>query len=516
MSRTRTLIIALVLAALLPAVLAHLTGCERTPDDPVYGNPFDPESPEGGDGLQVRAEVVGNNIKVSWTHHRNRDIAEYILDHRTDQTVEWTNLVDTLLNEDNMTLFELWHELPEPNRTHYYIVQALTADGEFSLTGYATPAAASAPPLVFAGLTNSEIPSRYLDLKIVTGEGDSIRVADNPGFTGAVVVPTAAPGDSAYVTWDYGLHAAGDTFRIYAQSFTDGGYASDVYDSKLTVKFEPEVEVLGGVSAGTSIKTPYVVNDLVIDSRGVEQMRFAADAAALATAPWIPGADVHEDFVLQATPNIQSIWCEFQGDFGFDYTKELQVRADLLTSAGIALMLPTNRVTTHTRVGVISSAAATEMRFTDGPDFTGVPWRPFATPDSVDFTGTPGPVMIYGQFRNDWTDSPVVTDSLIFTLLPLDIYFVAPADGAQIEGGQTFEISGRAAAADGVLVRSVEVDKGDGLGYNGITNQMNWTTDWSVPVVTEATQLVLRARVTDENLETATSAITVTVLPPAD
>ena len=511
MSRTRTLIIALALAAVLPAGLAQLTGCEKSPDEPVFDNPFDPNGPLAGDALQISATTGPNVITVTWNHHPGKGIVLYFVDHRTDLDPGWSTLADDIVPEDdNVETVSFYHLDPDPNRTHSYLVQGLTASGDFTLSGYATPASATTPPTVFHDANLGRLASRYLNLKIVTGAGDSIRVAGNPVFAGATELPAAAPGDTAYAVWDYGRRSDGDTLDIYVQSFSSGSYVSDVNSSRMFVTFEPDFEVVGGVESGPSTKVPSVVNDLRVEDRGVEQMRFAWSEGDLALAAWVPGDTIYADFALQTIAGVQSVWGQFQGDFGFNYSRQILVRGDMLEDASFSLDLPANRVTTHTRVGVVNDAAADSMRFTDIPDFTGVPWRPFAAADSVDFTGTPGPVTIYGQFKNDWTDSQLLTDSLVFALLPLDVYFVTPPDGAVIDGGTTYEITGRAIAADGALLRTLEIDTGSG--WTAIPPAQDWTSDWNVPDVTEATETLLRVRATTSTNE-ATTAISVTVAP---
>jgi hypothetical protein len=518
MFRPRTLTIALALAAALFLGATHMGGCERTPEAADYANPFDPNGPLGGDGLQVRAQASDTVITVIWNHYPGRDIALYAVDHRTDLDPQWEALGDTLIDDDDVEEIYFQHKFPAPNRTHEYLVQAITVDGEFTLAGYTTPGAVTMPPVVLTdaqGLNGDKLASRYLAVKVVAGQGDSLRIADNDAFAGATVLAAAAPGDTTYATWDYGPHAAGDSLNLFVQSFGSGGYESAIRLKILEVEFAPDFVVADGVAAGSAVKVPSPVIDLEIENQGVVQMRFSPTEAGLAAAAWVPGAPIYGDFLLGPTTAVQSVWAEFEGDLGYNSVKEKKVRADLLTDATMQLDVPRNRVTTHTRVGVKSNAAALEMRFVDGPDFTGVPWVPFAVQDSVDFTGgTPGKVTIYGQYRNDWTDAAVLSDTLIFALVPLDIYFVTPPDSGLVVGGEIFEIVGRTVAADGAFITSTAVDLGDGNGFSiNVGIQPEWTLNWTPPVVTADTEIVLRARATTAT-ETSTTAIRVIVQPP--
>jgi hypothetical protein len=63
-----------------------------------------------------------------------------------------------------------------------------------------------------------------------------------------------------------------------------------------------------------------------------------------------------------------------------------------------------------------SVAAATEMRFGESPDFSGVPWRAWTPATEYTFS-LPGVKLVYGQFRNDWFGT-VRTASITFS--PLD------------------------------------------------------------------------------------------------
>lgn len=515
MSRTRTLTIVLALALALALAAPHLTGCERSPDKDEYANPFDPNGPSGGDGLQVRAFATDTVTFVSWDHHSGKDIALYVVDHRTDLDTEWQALGDTLVDDDGVESMSILHMHPEPNRTHEYLVQAITGDGEFSLTGYTPAGSVVMPPVVLTDTEQSKLRSRYLSMKIVVGQGDSLRVADNPAFDNALEAAAAAPGDTAYVTWDFGPRSEEDSLAVHVESFGPGGYRSAAYVKPLTVQFQPDFGVLNGVETGTAILVPSPIIDLELNAHGIEQMRFARTEADLATAPWVPGASVYEDFVIAPQTSVQSVWGEFQGDLGYNFVNEEKVAADLLDDAEFEISLRGNRVTTHNRVGVKNDAAALSMRFDDDEDFRDASWVPYAEEDSVDFEGVPGKVTIYAQFQNDWTDSAILSDTLTFVLLPVDIFFITPPDSAVITGGDQVEVSGRTVVADGGRVLQTWLDFGDGNGFSAnLGLATDWSTNWTTPAVTESTERILRVRAVTDVPDTATAAITITLEPP--
>ncbi len=518
MPRMRTLVIALALAATLPLGLAHLTGCESTPETPAYDNPFDPLGPLGGDGLQVRASAgTGANI-VKWDHHPGMGLVVYILDHRTDQDIEWTTLADDLFPDaDTDTSMTFFHLAPEPNRTHYYMVQGLssevTEDDGFTITGYAQPAIATTPPTVLFTKPDAGLASRFLDLRIVVGEGENLRIADNENFTDALVFAAAAPGDTALITWDFGPRADGDTVHVHVESFTGETYISLPNSSTFAVAFAPTFDVVGGrPGAGFVTLAPSQIIDLAVENEGVEMMRFAGTEEDLPAAAWVTGADLFEDFTLLPVATDQPVWAEFQGDFGYNHTAGITVRGDLLTDVEFTLDLPDNGVTAINHVDILSTATATAMRFHDEPDFTGIAWIPYETPHNFEFQAIPGVRTIYGQYRNDWADSPIATGELEYVVVSPSIAFITPRQDDVIDGGASYEITGRAISADGVLMRFIQVDVGEGFVSTSLPVEY-WTHTWNVPEVTASTSFTLRARVVTVQDDTATTAITVTVEP---
>ena len=71
----RILTIALVLALGVPALFSLLPGCESTPAEPEYNNPFDPEGPDAGDPLKLTAIAQDDaTIDLRWNQPQNLGI----------------------------------------------------------------------------------------------------------------------------------------------------------------------------------------------------------------------------------------------------------------------------------------------------------------------------------------------------------------------------------------------------------------------------------------------------------
>ena len=294
------------------------------------------------------------------------------------------------------------------------------------------------------------------------------------------------------------------------ESFADG-YTSVVSSKNILVDFNPDFTVVGDPK---TVATRIV--DLAIPTEGVLNMRFFAEWADTAITPWVLAADIYPGYELRDSANPQFIRAQFQGDFGFDSLREIQVTPDLLTTASFELDLEDDHVTDQTIVAGISAAVATEMRYSETNDFTNSPWIAYADTVQIVLSPTPGHTVIHVQYRNDWTMSGTLTDYVIHVTQPAEVSFWAPTDGDVLLGGTIFQVRGGSTVGSGAgSVFLVEFEAGDDNGFVNATGTDAWSYLWDVPLFTEDTQLVLRARAfygpSPDSLESVTTAITVTV-----
>ena len=451
MNPRRTLAAALVLAVALPALMSLVTGCQESPPEPVFDNPFDPGSPTGGDALNIRAFYGGSVVNVLWDHLDGHDITIYDVDRSLGDQSSWEPLVFDLPAPTSAWV----DSTAVPNVVHYYKVQAKTDDGTFTISSYITAASIDTPPFATPWSPEGrERPSRYLDLKIVSGQGDSLRVAGDPEFANADTHLAAAAGDTQDVVWDLGLQTQnGDTMYVHVQSF-GGGYESALADQLLLVEFAPEFTVQD-MSEAWTVATVDIV--LEIPDYGVDFMRFASSEAGLDFATPVPGAPTHP-YLLTNVALPQSIWGRFDGDFGFSSQLEIVALPDLLVDATFELDLPKNGVISIPEVTVLSDAVATEMRFSDTGVFTGVPWKPYTATSIEPVSATVGVRSFFAEYRNNWANSAVMADTFEFVATELSIAFHTPDPDEIIAGDELFVITGRAVVADGDSVgTSVDV-----------------------------------------------------------
>ena len=483
-----------------------LVGCGSKPGTPEYNNPFDPNVPGSDDPFGLRAiySSAEHSVTLFWNQLEGYDIVDYDITHAIDPDGVFAFVATVEATAAPQLIFTFAD--PVPNATNYFVVQARNADGDITLHSDMTAAEAPTPPFLTVGDGSGDAPSRHTTLAILTSVGDQMRIADNPEFTDAVVLP-ALPDSTVEVAWDLGPAIAnGEDKEVYLIVDTMG-VASDTAQVTVTVDFDPTFTAVGDPP---TVATDVI--DLAIDAPGALQMRFAADEADLPAQPWLPADTVYTGYQLADTINPQTIYGEFDGDFGFSATSEYIAVPDDLSGASFQLDLPADRVVSTSTLTALNDAVAHSMRFAEAPDFTGVPWQTYADTAVITIGSEPGTHVVYGQFRNHWTDSAVLNDYAILVTQALEVTILAPTGGAIIHGDSQFQIRGTSLAPAGGSVDSVKVDTGDGL--LDATGTTDWTYLWDVPSVEVDTEWIVRARAYADT-DSATTSVTVTIVPLA-
>lgn len=495
----------LALAVVMTGVV--LSGCEKSPSRQHLDNPFDPDGSLGGDGLQLRAQEVANLIILRWNQPQGLDIVEYTLSRSDGPDGPYEDFATVAHTDGASGIYQ--YEYPPPTQTHWFKAQARTATGEVSRTSLAVPAIADVGPTVVVGDTLSEVATRYPEISVTVSFGDSLLVGLDETFSSPLRVPVTGPGLPTVFTLDLGPGATDTTtFDLHVKSFDDLGESALTVLS-LPVDFAPEHSLL----TGSPLRLATRVIDLKIPATGVVNMRFADSEAALADADWVPGADTYLGYELNDVASSQVVWGEFAGDFGFNTTHELEVRPDLLLSATFSLAVDESRLVTSPVVGLNISAAATEMRVSESPNFATVPWQAYADTASFALSAGEGTKTVYAQYRNDWTQSSIFSDYCVFVSQGLEVQIIAPSDGDVVIGGSTMLILGTGSPGTvAASLDSVRLDLGDGAGFREVIGTDNWQASWTVPLFAEDTEVVLRARAwADSARQMVTDVVTVTV-----
>lgn len=495
-------LVALALVALVLLPLAGPSGCERAPDSPVWDNPFEPLGPNAGDPLQLRAVIAGHLISLSWKQPQGMDIKEYLISRADDPDSPWSSLaaVTHTTARENVYVYSD----PEPARSHWFRIQAINARDEASLATYATPAGVDLGPRVILNNGGTTIASRFVTVKVLASQGTTLRVALGPAYDNETTHAAATAGDTTFIALDAGAADQDSTVSVRVIA-TGDGFTSAASIAQARVDFSPDFGLLGG---GTVVASRTVT--LTVPLVGVSQMRFASSEAGLATASWMPGAATYTEQLLSADAGAQTIWGEFAGDFGFNSISDITVTPDPLTAAAFRLAVPENHVTDTVYVRGILTGKATLVRWSES-NLAAAPWR--ASTDTLDIVLSPasGLKTIYLQMRNDWGDSPTLTDYAVLVSRGVEVALMAPQDGDTLQAGIPLQMRG-IAFGGGAALTAVKVDLGDGLGFRSVTGLETWSHVWNVPAVTADSLLTLRARAW-AGTDSATVAAEVIVVP---
>ncbi len=487
----------LPLLALLAAISLAL-GCTQVPDSPNFDNPLDPDG-TGGDPFNVSAFYGVGGVVVSWTSLELPGVAGYEILRSGGEDGPY----DVIGSVEHPTVLYIDRDFA-PNLPNFYKVRATDALGNSTLISVVTAARIAAPPrLVIADTTTSA--TRSLTLSLEVALGDSAAVDSLRSFATAV---TAVFDDEglASLPWDLGAAPASLVWKhVYVRVYS-AGIAGAVFHDSIKVRFAPDLK-LEGNPASLADRTPA----LRIIGAGVTQMRFAPDRSSLSSAAWLPGANVHEDYLLGAELTTQTIFGEFACDFGFTVIDSVPAVPDDLQP----LTLTVNggaAATSALLVPLSADARATHMRFAETLAELGeATWQAYAAQTTFAHSACAGDPAktVWAQYKNDWVVANPVSGG--FQWLPPEALSVTIAAPDTVTSGDIVMIAGTAVAGTcGDPLDLVEVDAG--AGWQAATGLATWAFAWTAPAVGDTTTVTVSARVS-AGADTATDTHDIVVLP---
>ncbi len=482
----RTIILATMLALISIPAVSLLSGCDSKPDTPAYDNPFDPNGPNAGDPFNLVATLGDTTISLIWDQPQGYNLVTYEVMHSTNMFEEFFSVGSVEANALDTAFFT--YDNPEPTTTHYFKIQAFDAAGNFTLISHIVPASATVLSRVVVNDGSRTVASRNLNLQISVSNGDSLRISQAGHPDSETVLAADISGTPVSLPWDLGPADNNDTTMTLHVVVQFGTNLGDTNKVELEIDFSPRLALAQGGNRVASL-TPL----LSIEPEGLVFMRFASSQEDLAAMPWLPGADTHDQYQLMNTANNQTIFAEFLGDFGFSIFQQLNVIPDLLLDPSFHLTLPNDHITDESTVQGISSANATLMRFSESLDFSSVPWIAYSDTTLITLSPEPGEKIIYAQYRNDFAESPILTDYVIHIIQSVEVAITAPAEADMVLGGSFLLVQGTATSPSGTArVDSVMFDGGSG--FEIVEGTDNWSLNWEIPRFETDTNLIIRAR----------------------
>lgn len=491
---------------LIAALGLGLGGCESKPEAPTFDNVFDPDGPYAGDPLRISCDFADSTITVKWFQPQGYGIAYYSVSHSNSPGSGFEFLEDVAATASETGIY--FYKPAAATMPHFFRVVAYNEDDEYLTTSLQTPGDGTTGPIVETGIGTSTTPTRWLELAVGVTQGTSVRIANRADFGDAQEFEFNEDLDPLEIPWDLGPATEnGDTLRLYVRAY-GADFVSAMTRKTLTAKFDPKPVLDGG---GTTCASRQPL--LAASTAGAVQVRLGATAEDVELAEWSDYAPENLTWEFEDTLGEQSVFGQFRGDFGFDSAvHELVVTGDPLTDVDVDVDL--DGATGYPTVDLLCDAVATEVRIGEQESFATATWQAYA--DTVEYTLSAGSghKIVYVQYRNDFTDSPILSVAVDYVAQPFAVGFTAPLPSQRLIGGTPLQVSGWAGALEGEApVDSVKVHFADGNGWIKPTGVREWTATWDVPEVASSVELTMRARAF-AGADTANALIEVVIDPP--
>lgn len=421
------------------ALLAGLAACSRDVDPPDNSNPFDPNSPDAGEGWNLTASVAGDSVVVTW---RNILPDQTGFETGTDTALTSYTLLHSVGDPDDVDTpasglryaepsagepIRATHFDYDPERVNHYRVRA---EGVVVVP---SDVVAVDAPLVVRTASGTGL-ARSLEVPFVVRSGVSTQVEFS--FDGSFTDPLSfdiTPGVRTEIELPIPpFEDAADTLRVDYRGRSSGGLGP-IDGVTLRPRFEPQFGPVTGVVPSLERRGSVAVDDTVTyvaNGPGVlDVVVQVSDPADTTGTERITVAEPDDPYVPFRLPL----------EFGFDeeaeqWTFDLLAESELgFSTVSVVQFLRAGPVGTP-NVSVVDSAGVTtqrevlvtsvvteagEMLLSESPDFTGATWRAYA--DTVAFTLSEGlgEKTVYAGFRNDFhpgfrvgVTSTVLVDSL--------------------------------------------------------------------------------------------------------
>ena len=380
--------------------LAVLGACSRTPDEPTFENPFDPEGTSPGSGYGLIVESRGDSIVMTW------DNLPGVVGYRVYWSSDTPDFDDMELISGTVSIFppasgprvEFSHRDFLAEKTNWYRIVGRTrveiAPGD-TLTVQmleSGPVAIDVSVMVQPSEGQTFTPTRFIDLFVLTGLADSVEVSQARSFAGSTVIPVM-PGQSSIVPWALPL-VSEDLTDLWVHFRTRGAGSIGSADSfAIQARFSPQMSIERGLRFGPGGQfvvdtlqifniedTPGQILDQVVRYRtGPDSLIFVEDVTpASLTDPVVVMWDAVDEELIDG-----QLRATLLSDFGFSSDAVIDLRIPgAVGEPEIEIVegpFPTTR-----DIRVVSTVAnAGYILLSEQPDFAGATWVTWA--DTVDY-----------------------------------------------------------------------------------------------------------------------------------
>ncbi|MBM3287812.1 MAG: hypothetical protein FJY88_10755 [Candidatus Eisenbacteria bacterium] len=281
---------------------AYLVSCSKEGRD----NPLDPEGSRAGeDPFALRASLSGSCIEVTWNTVGVMGIEEYRVYRKEVGAAGSPSKIATV--RGSATRYRDCGV--QAGRRYEYQVRAADGRGRESSMSFVLPVTIKANPIVTIAGDAATTMYRSVSLAIQAAGGQTMRLSNEPTFTGAAWRTFAG------TVSDWELDGGEGTKRVYAQVvYAPGDTSTVVSDSISPAAITGASLVLEDGEARACGDTV----SLTVGGTGAHSFRIANNADSLSSQAWSPFSGSYspsDGWVLELGTGARRVWAELGNDF---------------------------------------------------------------------------------------------------------------------------------------------------------------------------------------------------------
>jgi hypothetical protein len=425
-------------------VLLLAAACSKTPDEPAFENPFDPNGSAPGTGYGLGVITGGKQIVMTWDNLPGVYSYDVYWSDETDELESMELIEDQLPAPVATPKVQFTHKSFTAEKTNWYRIVGWEAvetggpDDPPEVGRAMEPSVAVAldiEALVAPAEGITTTPTRLIELEVLTGVANSVEISNRRSFFESETIPVTAGVDTtiswklATTLWEGGPDVGNnDDLWIHFRTRMAGSVgAAD--SSSIKVLFSPKLLVERGlrpVSGGhVMVDTDQrcLIGEVPGQSFGDVWLELTSDDGK----SWeqVREIPVDSDTVkVDFQPDVEEVLdhrlaLTMTSDFDFSATTTLRMNyPPPVGDPGIEIV-GGNYTTTDTLQVLLTCENAGLFIISEDPSFAGGVWQPWESEiEYVLEDTTPGLRFIYAAFQNPILGETKVTSVLVTFVQP--------------------------------------------------------------------------------------------------
>ena len=389
----------LFIAAITSVLLILLSACNKKPTAPKADNPFDPANVQtSGDPFKLTAKIANGGILLQWTKPPMKNLKSFNIYRSEQEKGTYKKIKNISANTTNFTDINI-----ENGHSYWYVVTAVTNNGNESSRTNITPVNINANPVLTINGGDPYTPTRAVNLTILAATATQMMLSNQADFAGAQW--------EAYATGKNWTLPSGDGEKtVYLKVKYENGQESQPVSAAIKPQpMNPSIVII----ADTVEYTPTRNVTLKLSAAGANLKMKLSEDSTFNGVQW-QNYQSNPAFQLSAGKGTKKVYAKFKNDFEIESdlvfdTIEPQPMNPSITIANGAQYTVTRNVTLH----LSATGSNLEMKLSEDPSFNGVDWQPYQTNTNFQLSLGGGTKKVYAKFKNDFEiESDLVFDTI--------------------------------------------------------------------------------------------------------